>query len=260
MFKGITPRQFDRYFQCEDDCREYLFHLKWKKGYKCHRCKHTIFWRGTTRFHTRCANCDHMESVCANTLFSDMKMPLLKVFRMIFSIAVVRRSVCSSELANEFGINLKSAWLFMRKVQKAMLAGLDETSSLKVRRIIDGIILSHRLGKLNGLQKVEIGIATSRKLKGEARLVMVKCIECDTDNENFQQSDLVHGSYEDIDPDIRIWNFRVRLTGTHHHCSLKYLKGYLAEFFFKYNFRKRKHILWHRLILNFMNPKPASTS
>ena len=35
MFQGISIHQFNKFFQNEDDSKQYLFDLKWKDGYQC---------------------------------------------------------------------------------------------------------------------------------------------------------------------------------------------------------------------------------
>ena len=50
-------------------------------------------FKGRTRYYKRCKNCRYDESVTANTVFHDMKMPLLKAFHLIFRI-VQKRKAC----------------------------------------------------------------------------------------------------------------------------------------------------------------------
>ncbi|RZK66911.1 MAG: hypothetical protein EOO85_26205 [Pedobacter sp.] len=38
MFKGMDLEDFNKSFKTEDDCRQYLFDLKWKEKYSCIRC------------------------------------------------------------------------------------------------------------------------------------------------------------------------------------------------------------------------------
>jgi Transposase zinc-ribbon domain len=51
MFQGISIQQFNKFFKNEDDCKQYLFDLKWKEGYKCRRCGFTKSYKGKTSFH-----------------------------------------------------------------------------------------------------------------------------------------------------------------------------------------------------------------
>jgi len=38
MFQGVSIQQFNKFFQNEDDCKQYLFDLKWRDGYQCRKC------------------------------------------------------------------------------------------------------------------------------------------------------------------------------------------------------------------------------
>jgi hypothetical protein len=91
MFQGISAQQFNKYFQNEDDCKQYLFDLKWKKGYRCRRCGCTKYYKGRTRFHLRCRSCGYDESVTAQTIFHKLKIPLLKAFGMAFRLSVRKK-------------------------------------------------------------------------------------------------------------------------------------------------------------------------
>ncbi|MEJ7739723.1 MAG: IS1595 family transposase [Chitinophagaceae bacterium] len=120
MFQGITISEFNKFFTSEDDCRQYLFDLKWNDGYRCRNCNGKKSCKGKTRFHLRCTQCGYDESVTAHTLFHKMKIPLLKAFGINFRISVRKKGMSTIELANEYGINQKSSWLFKRKAQEAM--------------------------------------------------------------------------------------------------------------------------------------------
>ena len=69
MFQGITIGSFNMFFKSEDDCRQYLFDLKWKDGYRCRNCNCQKSCKGETRFHLRCTQCGYDESVTAHTMF-----------------------------------------------------------------------------------------------------------------------------------------------------------------------------------------------
>lgn len=91
MFKGISIEQFNKSFRTEDDCRQYLFDMKWQQGYKCRDCGSVKSYKGKTQFHLRCQYCGYDESVTANTIFHKLKIPLLKAFGMAFRIAVRKK-------------------------------------------------------------------------------------------------------------------------------------------------------------------------
>ncbi|MBC7887453.1 MAG: transposase [Ferruginibacter sp.] len=69
MFQEISITTFNKAFKNEDDCKQYLFAMKWKDGYKCRRCGSTGSNKGKTSFHLRCKFCAYDESVTAHTMF-----------------------------------------------------------------------------------------------------------------------------------------------------------------------------------------------
>ncbi len=93
MFQGISGQQFNRCFKNEDDCKQYLFDLKWKKSYRCTRCGCTKNYKGRTRFHLRCRSCSYNESVTAQTIFHKVKIPLLKAFGRAFRLSVRKKGM-----------------------------------------------------------------------------------------------------------------------------------------------------------------------
>ena len=120
MFQGISIQQFNKFFQTEDDCKQYLFDQKWAKGFKCRRCGYTKSYKGKTVFHLRCQACRCDKSVTANTIFHKLKIPLVKAFGLLYRIVVKKKGMPATELAREFSINQKSSWLFKRKAQESM--------------------------------------------------------------------------------------------------------------------------------------------
>src|SRR5262249_8007786 len=53
-----------------------------------------------------------------------------------------------------------------------------------------------------------------------------------------------------------IMNVKGWLRGIHHHCSEKFMNGYLDEFFFRFNRRNFLNTIWHKLIERFIQSRP----
>ena len=257
MFKGFNQEKFNRKFKTNEDCREFLFKLKWRKGYCCKRCGNSEFWKGRTKFHARCTSCDYDESVTANTVFHKCKIPLLKAFIITFQITELKKGVSCRNLSGIMNVGLKSVWEFRRKVQEVMGAWVSEKKHklLQIRHCgVDGIILTHREKNLNGLQQV--GLILQKLRTGKNRR-FIRCISSDNDPTTFDQCTLLAGRYVNEGKELLIWNLRTWLTGTHHHCSRKYLKGYLDEFCFRTNHSGKENRIWLTLISTMMSMKPV---
>jgi len=120
MFYGISAGDFNRSFKNTDDCKSYLYNIKWRDGFQCLKCGFGDYNKGKMKFNVRCKCCGYEESVTANTIFHKIKFPLLKAFGMAFRISVRKKGMSTLELSREFSVNKKSAWLFKRKMQEAM--------------------------------------------------------------------------------------------------------------------------------------------
>ena len=120
MFQGINAIEFNKRFKTNEDCFFYLIELKWGKGYQCIKCHGDQYGKGRTYYYRRCKNCGYDESVLANTVFHDLRVPLLKAFHMVFRIVTKKKGMSSVELAKEVGVQQKTAWLFKRKMQAVM--------------------------------------------------------------------------------------------------------------------------------------------
>jgi hypothetical protein len=167
MFYGITIQEFNKFFKNEDDCKLYLFDLKWKNAYCCHQCQCKRSCKGKTIFHLRCTKCGYDESVTSNTLLHKIKIPLLKAFGITFRISVRKKGMSTVELAKEFAINQKSSWLFKRKAQEAMKSSGKHLleNKVEVDEMLSGGMDEGKPGRSKGDKKLVV-IAVE-KVKGD---------------------------------------------------------------------------------------------
>lgn len=255
MFKGIELDDFNNSFQNEDNCRRFLFRLKWKSGYLCRSCGNTEYIKGRTCYHARCSSCRYDESVTANTVFHQLHFSLLKAFRIAYHVTVYKKGISTVEISEIFGVNQKTAWLFKRKLQYAMMTHEfegDNSSHLGKEVNADGIILSHRKGDLNGLQRIRLKLKRVKKSAGKTDFSILHSHNQDA----FDPCQLVSGRYVDEGKNLMMWNFRTWLTGIHHHCSQKFLQGYLSEFSFRHRFRNNREMVWQELMRLMITTKP----
>jgi hypothetical protein len=94
--------------------------LKWETGYNCSRCEASVYIKGKQHHSRRCSKCGYDESPTSGTLFHKLKFGVLKAFEMIYEISTSKKGASSIWLAERFGVNQKTAWLFRQKVQSAM--------------------------------------------------------------------------------------------------------------------------------------------
>ncbi|MBE7447265.1 MAG: IS1595 family transposase [Planctomycetia bacterium] len=287
MFKGISIEQFNKSFRTEDDCRQYLFDMKWQQGYKCRDCGSVKSYKGKTQFHLRCQYCGYDESVTANTIFHKLKIPLLKAFGMAFRIAVRKKGMSTVELSREFSINQKSAWLFKRKAQEAMKSSGQYLleGNVEVDELMIGGPEEDKRGRTKGDKKLVVvaveKISKEHMGRGYAQIIedasaasLKPFFDKHIDSDNAKVRTDVWRGYWPLENEfeikqkpskggksfpelhILIMNLKGWLRGIHHHCSDKFMNGYLDEFFFRFNRRGFLNSIWHKLIERFMINKP----
>ncbi|RYG50185.1 MAG: transposase [Chitinophagaceae bacterium] len=248
MCKQFSSPDFIKLYRSEDECREFLFNLKWQEGFKCKRCGHTKFWKGRTRFNVRCRNCRYDESALANTLFHKVKIPLVKAFRIVNQFLLTTGDISSPDLARQFNINQKTAWYFRRKLQQAIYQEYhleEQTSSTHELFAVDSVLISSREMGCNGLQQIFLVKKQSTGSKKNKKVVARSIIP---EKGKKVLSELVKGKFVQINPSINIWNFKTGFTGTYHHCSGKYVQGYVDEFTFRSNNRQSGKRIWYRFM------------
>jgi hypothetical protein len=289
MFKGINAIEFNKRFSSNEDCYEYLMAWKWGNGFACSKCGCKESNKGRTYYYRRCKKCKYDESVLANTLFHDMKMPVLKAFHMLFRLTAKKKGMSTTELGAEVGVEQKTAWLFKRKVQIAMQQ--DNNDKLKGNVDVDETVLGHHTGIKQGGRSLEVKqalmIAVEILKDGRTGNLRLKHIENFTaptlkyaikdmvDKEAAVRTD-DYCSYHTIETEgtinIRrersengkafveihrqIMLFKNWLIGIHHKWSKAHLHAYADEYVFRFNRRNYRKGIFHTLINNMMHQIP----
>jgi transposase-like protein len=226
--------------------------------------------------------------VTANTLFHDIKMPLLKAFYMVFRITAKKKGMSTLELGTEVGVQQKTAWLLKRKIQSVM----KETAKLQGKVDVDETLVGgYAAGKEN----------RGRSLK-EKTAVVVAIERLDDDQtgninftvvENFEKATLKYAlqdmieegttirtdqlsSYEALKTEMpletvlsqkgstmeelhkQVMMFKNWLRGTHHKCSEQHLHAYLDEYKYRFNRRNIRKNIFDSLIVKMMNAVPIT--
>jgi hypothetical protein len=287
LFYGIDAISFGKRFTCNDDCYQYLYDIKWSKGYKCIRCGSADDVKGRTRFHRRCKHCSYDESVTSNSLFHKVKMPILKAFHILFRTVTKKKGMSSIELSTEVGVQQKTAWRFKLKIKNAMIQ--EDKKKLKNKVQVDEMLIGGyskgNIGRsLN--QKRAVLVATEELPDGRTGNLQMRVIEdfkkdtlethikeiiakeaiLKTDefksyvqmkNEgmNIEMNKSDHGKFlEELHK--QILQFKNWLKGTHHKCNETYLQTYIDEYEFRFNRRNRRASIFNSIIFKIMNAAP----
>lgn len=117
----MTFDEFVKRFSTEEQCRDYLFQLRWPNGYQCPRCgfneyrslRHTLF---------DCKACKYQVSVIAGTIFQDTRTPLRIWFTAIWWITTQKYGASAEGLQQVLGLgSYETAWTWLHKIRKAMV-------------------------------------------------------------------------------------------------------------------------------------------
>src|SRR3990172_4021801 len=122
---------FEKSFTTEEECRQYLYKIRWPEGFCCPRCNHRKVWI-TKRGLYRCANCDFMVSVTAGTIFQDLRLPLRLWFQAIWYVVSQKNGVSALGLQNSLGLgSYHTAWEWLHKLRRAMVRpGRDKLNGI----------------------------------------------------------------------------------------------------------------------------------
>ncbi len=123
-------------FGGDDQCRDYLFTLRWPDGFRC-PCGGRRCYRLETRLAYDCAACGTRQALLAGTIFEQTKSPLRYWFRAIYFFLASKGGLSALELKRHMGFKSdQTAWTWLHKLRLAMsvrgarLAGpveVDET-------------------------------------------------------------------------------------------------------------------------------------
>jgi len=131
---SIGALEFQKRFGTEEQCREYLFRVRWPKGFICPNCGHDDASYLSPRQLYQCRLCNYQASVTAGTIFHRTHLPLTCWFWVIYQITHDKGGASATRLASQLHRPYKTMWHVVHKLRYAMgsrdsgitLAGLIE--------------------------------------------------------------------------------------------------------------------------------------
>lgn len=295
----MTFSEFTKRFSTEENCREYLYVLRFPKGFVCPKCGNEKAWKiGDVLF--ECSQCGRQTSVIAGTIFQDTRKPLTEWFIAIWWITTQKNGASAKGLQQVLGINsYKTAWTWLHKIRKAMVFpnrtklvgtvevdetyfGAEEHDGKRGRGtenkilVITAIELGEK-GKLGRLRMSLIDDASSESLKKFVVANVEKGSSVITDGwsgYSFLEKDgyisIVHKQKKSVNeehslPHVHtVFSLLKRwLLGTHQGAvSEKHMQSYLDEYVFRFNRRKvaERGLLFYRLLECAMQVEPTTYS
>jgi hypothetical protein len=109
--------EFEKRFETEEACSDFLFRCRWPEGFRCRRCGGGAYrWLDTRRL--LCLGCRRKNSLTAGTILHGTRKPLRSWFRAAF--LVVQRGANARMLQRDLKLTYKIAWLWAHKLHELM--------------------------------------------------------------------------------------------------------------------------------------------
>jgi len=293
----MTFDEFERKFATENDCRDYLFGLRFPTGFVCPKCGGSKYWRIVESLY-ECTDCGHQTSVMAGTIFQDSKKPLRTWFIAVWWITTQKYGASATGLKQVLGLKSdKTAWTWLHKIRKAMVfpnrtklnskvevdetyVGGDETDGKSGRGTENKtlVVIALEIGGNNALGRVRMKViadASAESLRPFIINNVEKGTEVVTDGwsgyafvnkEGYKHTVFVQKKakyQEEMLPHCHLIISLLKrwLLGTHQGAvTEKYFQAYLDEYVFRFNRRKsaERGLLFYRFLECAMMTPPTT--
>lgn len=173
-----TLKELESRFSTEEDCRSYLFSLRWENGFRCPRCGHGTAWP-TEKGIYMCAECNYQVSVTSGTIFHGTRSPLQTWFRAIWWVVSQKNGASALGLQRVLGLgSYETAWTWLHKLRRAMVRpGRD---SLAGRIEVDETYLGGSEEDVRGretFKKALVVVAAQEDGNGIGRIRMKRIVD-----------------------------------------------------------------------------------
>jgi transposase-like protein len=117
----MTFEEFVKQFSTEEQCRDYLYKLRWPDGFTCPQCKNKEHRILKERLFD-CKTCKSQTSVISGTIFQDTRSPLKMWFIAIWWVTTQKYGASAEGLQQVLGLSsYETAWAWLHKIRKAMV-------------------------------------------------------------------------------------------------------------------------------------------
>lgn len=289
LLKTLTRQHFMQKYPDSEACYRHLAHLKWYDGFTCRKCGYTKYCKGAKPHSRRCIGCRYDESPTAHTLFHKLKFELHIAFQMLYDISTHKKGASSIALAERYGIQQKSAWLFRQKVQQAMFSSEEHplTAHVHVDEFEIGTPQEGEQGRSKSEKKTRVVLAMEyrdgKPGRGYAQVIddfsaysLIEIFDRHIDNHALIETDgwtgykAIKNWYPGIQQKLsdkgrnfkmihlQIRNFKNWLRGTHSYSAAGYLQKYIEEYFYRFNRRTHRGAIVENLLRRIVDCQPIT--
>jgi transposase-like protein len=276
-FNGVSLFKFMDRFKTDDDCKEYLFNLKFTKECKCSKCDNDTWYDGIKPFTKVCKKCRHVESCTSNTLFHKVKFGLKKAFCIVYEITTTANGMSALQISRKYDVNYDTAWLFLKKVRISM--GSSESFPMTGKVFVDEYVIGGfekgAVGRKSNSKKIKVVMAVEATDKNrvkrmynlriedystkELSKIFDKHISLDArvQTDEWRSYAPLKATYNiTMDKSIKnnspvnrmIQQLKSWIRGTHHSISRHHCETYLNEFSFRINRSQWKDVVFHKCV------------
>jgi predicted RNA-binding Zn-ribbon protein involved in translation (DUF1610 family) len=151
----MTFDEFTQRFSTDEQCREYLYNLRWESGFACPKCGYHKCWARKDELY-ECARCGYKASVTAGTIFQDTRKPLKTWFIAIWWVCTQKNGASAEGLQQILGLKTyETAWAWLHKIRTAMVYA-NRTKDLSDNNLTVSAFNHHK--KCCRYQQLMIGI------------------------------------------------------------------------------------------------------
>lgn len=277
----MSFKEFRTRFSDDRACKNYMFKLRFPKGFICPKCGNQTYSFLKSRGLFQCSQCRRQTSLTSGTVMHKTHLPMTVWFWAIYLISKDKRGISATQLATELSLSYETAWYLLHRIRKAMSQRDMEYLLSGVVELDDTYFGSTEEGgkRGRGTSKAKIVVAVSKDRKGKPQYLKMQAVgnlkgetigafaeSCITRG-SIIQSD-AYRSYRkplgenythqydvfDSDKDMLRWlhiivcNLKAFLLGTYHgNCRIN-LQAFLDEFCYRFNRRWHKDELFTRLL------------
>ena len=113
--------EMEERFSDEETCWQYLFDLRWPRGFVCAHCDGREAWTMQAG-RLLCRGCRYQISVTAGTIFQGTHVPLTTWFRAMWQVTSQKNGMSALGLQRVLGLgSYKTAWAMLHKLRRAMV-------------------------------------------------------------------------------------------------------------------------------------------
>lgn len=273
--------EFQRRFQTDEQCLEYLKATRWPNGFICPKCGHSEAYWIDDRKLFQCKQCRRQTSLIAHTIFHRSHLPLWKWFWAIYLIGTDRRGISAKLLERLLEIPYSTAWPLLHKIRNAMQ---DRDSQYFLEHVVEmdetffgGAAAGKRGRGAKNKAQVIVAVENRGKSAGYAKMTVIETLDGSTvettakntvkkgttvrtDGYSSYRVLAKHYAYDGKKVEAKnadtmlpwvhtlIGNAKTFLQGTYHGVSHKHLQSYLDEFCYRHNRRFKGTEIFQRLL------------